>query len=101
MRSSWRKSMPLEAAVTEARKRDYRRQQAGIDQAALDGAAREGLGNGLFEDQEEDVPTLLEEYFPRPIQNDTTEPQPNSTMGTKRSHLHDRLSALTAQTYTN
>lgn len=59
-----REKMTLEAAVTEARDREEQRQQAGIDQAALDEAAREGFGNGLFEDQEEDVPALLEEFFP-------------------------------------
>ncbi len=47
-----RESITLEAAVAEA---------------------REGLGNGLFEDQEGDVTAVLEKYFPRPTQNDTTE----------------------------
>jgi hypothetical protein len=55
--------MSLEQAVSEARELDVRRQQAGIEQTALDNAAREGFGNGLFEDQEEDVPVILEEFF--------------------------------------
>jgi hypothetical protein len=59
-----REGMTLESAVAEARELEAKRQQAGIDQAALDAAAREGFSNGLFEDQEEDVPAVLEEFFP-------------------------------------
>lgn len=59
-----REGQSLEQAVAEAREQEERRRQAGIDQAALEDAAREGLGNGLFEDQEEDVPALLEEFYP-------------------------------------
>ena len=35
---------------------------AGIEQASLDNAARTGLGNGQFEEQEEDLPAILEEF---------------------------------------
>lgn len=59
-----REGMTLESAVAEAREQEAKRQQAGIDQAALDAAARDGFSNGLFEDQEEDVPAVLEEFFP-------------------------------------
>jgi hypothetical protein len=59
-----REGVTLERTVAEAQDLEARRQQAGIDQAALDAVAREGFGNGLFEDQEEDVPAVLEEFFP-------------------------------------
>lgn len=59
-----RERTTLESAVVEAREVEERRRQAGIDQDALDGIAREGFSNGLFEDQEEDVSAVLEEFFP-------------------------------------
>lgn len=59
-----REGTTLESAVAEARESEERRRQAGIDQDALDGIAREGFSNGLFEDQEEDVSAVLEEFFP-------------------------------------
>lgn len=59
-----RNGQSLEVAVAEAKERDELRRQAGIDQAALDEAARKGLSNGLFEEQEEDIPALLEEFLP-------------------------------------
>lgn len=59
-----REGQSLAGAVAAARERDEQRRHAGIDQAALEEAARKGLNNGLFEEQEEDIPALLEEFFP-------------------------------------
>ena len=59
-----RSGMTMEQAITEARRLDGERQQAGFDQAALDEAARQGFANGAFEDLEEDVPAVVEEFFP-------------------------------------
>lgn len=59
-----REGMTLESAVAEASEQEEKRQRAGINQAALDAAAHEGFSNGLFEDQEEDIPAVLEEFFP-------------------------------------
>lgn len=58
-----REGITLEQSVCEARELEAKRQQAGIDQASLEAAAREAFGNGLFEEQEEDMPALLEEFF--------------------------------------
>ena len=58
-----RDSMSLEDAVRSATETNDARLAAGIDQVALDTAARQGLGNGHFEEQEEDVPAILEEFF--------------------------------------
>ena len=59
-----RSGMTLEQAITEARRLDGERKQAGFDQAALDEAARQGIANGAFEELEEDVPAVVEEFFP-------------------------------------
>ena len=56
--------MTLEQAISEARRLDGERKQSGFDQAALDVAARQGFANGAFEDLEEDVPAVVEEFFP-------------------------------------
>lgn len=49
--------------LTQARQLDEARRQAGFDQAALDLAAKQGLGNGAFEDSEEDGGAVVEEFF--------------------------------------
>ena len=59
-----RSGMTLEQAITEARQLDGERKQAGFDQAALDEAARQGFANGAVEELEEDVPAVVEEFFP-------------------------------------
>ncbi|MCZ8061766.1 hydrolase or metal-binding protein [Silanimonas sp.] len=59
-----RSGMTLEAAIKIAQERDEQRRAAGFDQAALDEAARLGFANGAFEDLAEDVPAVVEEFFP-------------------------------------
>lgn len=59
-----RTGLTLEQAIEEARELDQRRQGSGFDQAALDEAARQGFANGAFEELEEDVPAVVEEFFP-------------------------------------
>ncbi len=58
-----RHGMTLESALSQAKQLDDERRQAGFDQAALDGAARQGLGNGAFEDSEEEGAGVVEEFF--------------------------------------
>lgn len=59
-----RSGLSLEQAIEEARELDQRRQASGFDQAALDEAARQGFANGAFEELEEDVPAVVEEFYP-------------------------------------
>jgi hypothetical protein len=59
-----RPGITLEAAIEAAQERDEQRRAAGLDQAALDEAARLGFANGAFEDLAEDVPAVVEEFFP-------------------------------------
>src|SRR5690606_28286587 len=79
-----RDGMTLPDAIQEARRADAERQAQGFDQAALDEAARLGFGNGSFEETDEDLPAVAEEFFPEesgkvsPHEADLTQPQPRS-----------------------
>ena len=53
----------LEQVIEVARELDQHRQASGFDQVALDEAARKGFANGAFEELEEDVPAMVEEFF--------------------------------------
>ncbi|KRA46586.1 hypothetical protein [Pseudoxanthomonas sp. Root630] len=59
-----RSGLSLEQAIEETRGLDQRRQASGFDQVALDDAARQGFAAGAFEEPEEDVPALVEEFYP-------------------------------------
>ena len=59
-----RSGMTLEQAISEARERDLQRRESGFDQDALDEAARTGFANGAFEELEEDIPAVVEEFYP-------------------------------------
>lgn len=59
-----RDALTLEEAIAQARERDEQRRVCGFDQAALDESARRGFANGAFEELEEDVPAVVEEFYP-------------------------------------
>ncbi len=59
-----RSGLTLEQAIAEARLKDEQRRESGFDQAALDEAAGSGFANGAFEELEEDVPAVVEEFYP-------------------------------------
>ena len=59
-----RAGLTLEQAIGQARELDEVRRACGFDQDALDEAARQGFSNGAFEDLEEDVSALVEEFYP-------------------------------------
>jgi hypothetical protein len=59
-----RTGLTLEQAIVEARQLDQQRKDSGFDQEALDEAARTGFANGAFEDLAEDVPAVVEEFYP-------------------------------------
>lgn len=81
--------MGLEAALLAARQLNEERRAAGFDQAALDAAARQGLGNGAFEDGEEDSGAITEEFFP--LQDDS--PRPADTAATASPTMAAKLEA--------
>lgn len=59
-----RSGLTLEQAITQATELDEHRRTSGFDQTALDEAARRGFANGAFEELEEDVPAVVEEFYP-------------------------------------
>ncbi|MGF6635090.1 hydrolase or metal-binding protein [Paraburkholderia sp. MM6662-R1] len=56
--------LTLEEAIARARELDSQRKASGFDQAALDEVARLGFGNGAFEESGEDIPAVVEEFYP-------------------------------------
>ena len=82
-----RSGMTLEEAIADARRLDAVRKEAGFDQAALDGAARQGFANGAFEEMDEDVPAVVEEFFPDEGAQGLRVP----SSPTARADLKDRL----------
>jgi hypothetical protein len=58
-----REGHTLDEAISSAREYDGRRRGAGYDQAALDMAGKQGLGNAAFEDSEEELTGIVEEFY--------------------------------------
>lgn len=88
-----RSGITLEEAIIEAKQIDESRRASGFEQDALDEAARRGFGNGAFEDLAEDVPAVVEEFFPgneHGGRNEGTSKAGSSLQG----HLEDRVSRL-------
>src|SRR3546814_5207779 len=56
--------LTLEHAISQAREVDANRKASGFDQDALDEAARRGFSNGAFEELVEDVPAVVQEFYP-------------------------------------
>lgn len=59
-----RDGMTLHEAIQQARQLSEEHQAQGFDQGALDTAARLGFANGSFEETEDDLPAVAEEFFP-------------------------------------
>ncbi len=59
-----RDGMTLDEALTQAQQTYARRQALAFNQQALDTVAREGFGNGAFEDNPDDALDVIEEFFP-------------------------------------
>ena len=59
-----RDGVSLEEAVTQAKAAAMQRESAGVEMAAMELAARKALANGTFEDNDEDVQAIVEEFCP-------------------------------------
>lgn len=89
-----RESMSLEDAIAQARETDARRKAVGYDQDALDAAARLGFANAAFETSEDEVPEILEEFFPEDGPMDAgleVMAEQATTMTTGRQSLKEKL----------
>jgi len=94
-----REGMTLEAAIAEARQNDSRRKAGGYDQVALDAAGSQGFGNGAFEDGEEDVSEIVEEFFPATGESGDPFNESDGAVTTKsraKPSLKDQLDRKTA-----
>lgn len=68
----------LAEAVCFARHEAIRHQQAGVETERLESMARQLLQNGQFEDGEEEIPALLEEFYPEPESEAVASGQPEN-----------------------
>lgn len=59
-----REGMTLEEGIGEAKSNDERRRAVGYNQEALDESAKQGFANGAFEESGEEVPEIVDEFFP-------------------------------------
>ena len=79
-----RGSMSLEEAIADAREVDARRKASGFDQAALDAVAKAGFADGAFEDSEDEIPAIAEEFY---SDSETTGSGPANTATTLKDKL--------------
>ena len=59
-----REETTLADAVAQAQTAAAEQEEAGINIAALELAARSAINNGAFEDSEEEIPAIVEEFYP-------------------------------------
>lgn len=59
-----RDGMTLKEAIAEARKTDESHKAHGFDQQALDKAARKGFENAGYEFSDDEIPAIVEEFYP-------------------------------------
>ncbi|RZU47153.1 hypothetical protein EV700_1546 [Fluviicoccus keumensis] len=88
-----RDGMTLTQAVIAARELENQRKETGLDQDALDAIAKEGFGNAAFEFGEEEIPAVLEEFYPTGEGHSDTdaESQTSRTDQPTASHQKARL----------
>lgn len=91
-----RSGMDMTEALRLANELDEQRQAAGFDQNLLDEAAKRGFGNGAFEDSEEDVGAIVEEFFASP---DAASDSQSGTASPALSSLAGKLEVLATQTH--
>lgn len=58
-----REGLTLAAAIAEAKQTDEMRKAVGYDQEALDIAARNGFANGAFEESDDEIADVVDEFF--------------------------------------
>ncbi|SKC49232.1 hydrolase or metal-binding protein [Paraburkholderia hospita] len=90
--------LTLEEAIARAKELDSQRKGSGFDQAALDEAARAGFGNGAFEEAGEDVPAVVEEFYPDNESVSNTEAQTDTCGTSLKSKLERKAVTLVGAT---
>jgi hypothetical protein len=92
-----RDGMDLEEALAKAHDMALDRDEVGFDQRALDRVAKQGFANGLFEEQEEDVAAVVDEFYPQTEAHGANQPTTGqlSATGTLSDKLAQRSHRLT------
>jgi hypothetical protein len=92
-----RDGMDLEEALAKAHDMALDRDEVGFDQKALDRVAKQGFANGLFEEQEEDVAAVVDEFYPQTEAHGANQPTTGqlSATGTLSDKLAQRSHRLT------
>ncbi len=62
-----RDGVSLEEAIAQAKADASRQDEAGVNIAALELAARLALANGTFEESEEEIQAIVDEFYPEPV----------------------------------
>lgn len=89
-----RSGMTLGEAVAKARELDGSRSEAGFNQTALDEAARKGFANGAFEDLAEDVPAVVEEFYPAEEHTSAAVRPTTTGAGGLHARLQDKVALM-------
>lgn len=58
---------PVRQAIAQARELDEQRGACGLNRGAMDESARRGFANGAFEALAEDVPKVVEAFYPEGV----------------------------------
>ena len=72
----------LAEALQHAKTLNQQRLEMGFQQQALDQAAETGFNNAQFEFSEEEIPELLEEFYPNADDDNSAQGQSTSTTNT-------------------
>ncbi|WP_321912870.1 recombination directionality factor [Burkholderia cepacia] len=83
----------LGGAIAHARQLDNERKDSGFYQAALDAAARLGFSNGAFEESGEDIPAVVEEFYPENSSGTQVETGEGTGNASLKSKLDRRAAA--------
>jgi hypothetical protein len=93
-----REGMTLEEAIAHAKATDTQRKDSGFNQHDLDIAAEAGFNNATYEDTEEELSSVIEEFYPAENQQiNSAVPQASTTSGLNLSEKLKQKASTTAQ----
>ncbi|ATE58989.1 recombination directionality factor [Thauera sinica] len=97
-----REGKTLAEVVGVARQAAEQHAEQGVDAVRLEEAARGAMANGCFEESDDEVPDVLDEFYPERSGTDLDEPKPQApavpTTPIRRSSLTPRLPKSAATT---
>ena len=87
-----REGAELASTISQAKDAAESDLEAGLGMIELEHTARQLLQNGQFEDSEEEIPLVMEEFYPDASLTETTQPiQPTSTTTTRTQTRSTKL----------